>query len=231
MASAPRRRNLLGHRRRIEDEGGDDSRPHGLEVDDDSLTDGTAATEDHDAAGDSDTSNIEDSSPTAGGAQKAPNGSAHLHTKRQSKSKLPPVPTAGQAAKPSNDGQQQPPQTQVQVNDTVPSPPKSPSAPVIVSSASAMNPAANDANARRRNENDDYKRRRDQDPAFVPNRGAFFMHDSRQAPGAPGNNFRPFGRGRGRGGRGGFTGNSYGRMGYVSNPFTCHYLGLSDKSC
>ncbi|KAJ3473862.1 hypothetical protein NLG97_g10097 [Lecanicillium saksenae] len=93
-----------------------------------------------------------------------------------------------------------------------------------------MNPAANDANARRRNDNDDYKRRREQDPAFVPNRGAFFMHDSRQAAGPPGNTFRPFGRGRGRGGRGGFAGNSYGRMKYVESLPCAFTSALSDHN-
>lgn len=57
---------------------------------------------------------------------------------------------------------------------------------------------------RRRREHEEYKKKRDADPAFVPNRGGFFMHDHRSA--APGQNgFRPFGRGRGRG-RGGIGG-------------------------
>ena len=52
---------------------------------------------------------------------------------------------------------------------------------------------------------EEYRRKRDEDPAFVPNRGGFFMHDHRSS--APGQNgFRPSGRGgRGRG-RGGLTG-------------------------
>lgn len=50
----------------------------------------------------------------------------------------------------------------------------------------------------RRREHEEYRKRRDADPAFVPNRGGFFMHDHRST--APGQNgFRPFGRGRGRG--------------------------------
>ena len=52
---------------------------------------------------------------------------------------------------------------------------------------------------RRRREHEDYKKKREEDPAFVPNRGGFFMHDHRSA--APGQNgFRPIIRGRGRGG-------------------------------
>lgn len=51
---------------------------------------------------------------------------------------------------------------------------------------------------RRRREHEEYKKKRDADPAFVPNRGGFFMHDHRST--APGQNgFKPFGRGRGRG--------------------------------
>jgi len=51
---------------------------------------------------------------------------------------------------------------------------------------------------KRRREHDEYKKKRDSDPAFIPTRGAFFMHDQRtSSPGA--NNFRGFGRGRGRG--------------------------------
>jgi hypothetical protein len=51
---------------------------------------------------------------------------------------------------------------------------------------------------RRRREHEEYKSKRDADPAFVPNRGAFFMHDHRHS-GPAANGFRPFGRGRGRG--------------------------------
>ena len=57
---------------------------------------------------------------------------------------------------------------------------------------------------RRRREHEEYKKKRDADPAFVPNRGGFFMHDHRSA--APGQNgFRPTIRGRGRA-RGGMSG-------------------------
>lgn len=62
----------------------------------------------------------------------------------------------------------------------------------------------NNIGEHRRREHEEYRKKRDADPAFVPNRGGFFMHDHRSA--APGQNgFRPFGRGRGRG-RGAVTG-------------------------
>ena len=58
--------------------------------------------------------------------------------------------------------------------------------------------AVDDMSDKRRREHEEYRKKRDADPAFVPNRGGFFMHDHRSA--APGQNgFRPFGRGRGRG--------------------------------
>lgn len=51
---------------------------------------------------------------------------------------------------------------------------------------------------RRKQEHEEYRKRRDADPSFVPNRGGFFMHDHRSS--APGQNgFGPSGRGRGRG--------------------------------
>ncbi|EPS45182.1 hypothetical protein H072_828 [Dactylellina haptotyla CBS 200.50] len=57
---------------------------------------------------------------------------------------------------------------------------------------------------RKRREAEEYRKKRDADPAFVPNRGAFFMHDHRSES-AGANGFRPFGRGRGRNGFNGFT--------------------------
>ncbi|KAF3940336.1 hypothetical protein ABW19_dt0201740 [Dactylella cylindrospora] len=52
---------------------------------------------------------------------------------------------------------------------------------------------------KKRREAEEYRKKRDADPAFVPNRGAFFMHDHR-SDSAGANGFRPFGRGRGRNG-------------------------------
>lgn len=104
------------------------------------------------------------------------------------------------ADQPDSDSVQEAPVDEVTVSS-----PKSPSAPVIVSSSSTARPQQGN---RRRQEHEDYKRRRDEDPAFVPNRGSFFMHDHRH-PGPAANGFRPFGRGRGRGGGRGGVGGPY----------------------
>ncbi|KAJ0144225.1 Uncharacterized protein HZ326_13024 [Fusarium oxysporum f. sp. albedinis] len=211
MASAvPRRRKLIGQRRRVEDEGEDEAGPETLDLDDDSITDGSL-TDDNDPADDSDTSNIDEASPTSPNARRKVNGAAK-HAGHSHKSGSGSGP--GQNGKPVTDTDvmlhglsitdQSPPVQEMHFDEVVaPSPSKSPAAPIVVSSASARPPAA-PAN-RRRQEHEDYKRKRDEDPAFVPNRGAFFMHDHRHA-GPAANGFRPFGRGRGRGGRGGIGG-------------------------
>ena len=51
---------------------------------------------------------------------------------------------------------------------------------------------------RRKREHEEYKKKRDADPAFIPTRGAFFMHDQRSASAGP-NGTKILGRGRGRG--------------------------------
>ncbi|POS83923.1 hypothetical protein EPUL_004118 [Erysiphe pulchra] len=51
---------------------------------------------------------------------------------------------------------------------------------------------------KRKREHEEYKKKRLEDPAFVPNRGSFFMHDHRHS-GPTTNGFRSFARGRGRG--------------------------------
>ena len=63
---------------------------------------------------------------------------------------------------------------------------------------------------RRRREHEDYKKKRESDPTFIPNRGNFFMHDPR-APDQRG--FTSYGRGRGRGR--GFIGGPFAPSGYV----------------
>jgi hypothetical protein len=67
--------------------------------------------------------------------------------------------------------------------------------------AEALPPKAprNETPAQRaRREHQEYIRQRNANPAFVPNRGGFFLHDDRNSSSiAPGT--RPFGRGRGRG--------------------------------
>lgn len=216
--AAPRRRKI-GHRRRVEDEGEDDGGPEGLELDDDSLSEGSIGTEDRDTADDSDTSNIDEVSPTSLAQVKSANGAAKTsrhHPARHEAASADDKAVSdtemmlhGLAIKDSTVPVQDIDFDEAENNMA---PPKSPSAPLVASSAPRA-PEATDN--RRRQEHDDYKKRRDEDPAFVPNRGSFFMHDHRHA-GPAANGFRPFGRGRGRGGRGGIGG-PFSPMKYVSD--------------
>lgn len=217
--AAPRRRNLIGHRRRIEDEGEDEGGPEAHELYDDSLTEGSIGTDDHDAADDSDTSNIDEASPTSPNARKVANGAA----KPASKPAVAPTADSKQVSDTElmlhglSIADQAPPTQDMHFDEVDPSASQhqqqQSNGPVVVSSASA---GRQPPGTRRRQEHEDYKRRRDEDPAFVPNRGAFFMHDHRH-PGPSANGFRPFAgaRGRGRGGRGG-VGGPYAPMKYVT---------------
>jgi hypothetical protein len=69
----------------------------------------------------------------------------------------------------------------------------------IVSSASILSKRGETVADRRRREHDDYKKKRDTDPTFIPNRGNFFMHDARTSDQR---GFSSYGRGRGGRGRG-----------------------------
>ena len=69
---------------------------------------------------------------------------------------------------------------------------------------------------KRRREHEDYKKKREEDPAFVPTRGGFFMHDQRSAAPGP-NGYRPIIRGRGRGGS---------RVGLPNSPLAYAYSFL-----
>lgn len=226
MAAARRRK--IGHRRRVEDEGEDEGGPDHLDLDDDSLSDASIATDDHDADNDSDTSNVDEVVPTSPTAPKPTETTDKVASKAdRSSRKLPVVPAKnmsdttammhGMALEDESTAQElhfdetqtdetQREERQGRQHADPPAPSKSPGAPVVVSSTAATRPSSEQADGRRRHEHDDYRKKRDEDPAFVPNRGAFFMHDHRHA-GPAANGFRPFGRGRGgRGGRGGIGG-------------------------
>ncbi|KAJ3577399.1 hypothetical protein NPX13_g3169 [Xylaria arbuscula] len=220
MAAGIRRRKLIGHRRRVEDEGEDEGGLDQLDMDDDSLSDGSLASDDVDAADDSDTSNVEDTSPTRPPVKKKVAGrTATTNGAKKAHSKPTPTSAIQKNAKPSNDAavsdtdfmlnglslsDKTAPIEEVEFEEALKSPPKAP-APIVVSSNSVLAPVRDGSQGppgdQRRIEHEEYRRKRDEDPSFVPNRGAFFMHDHRHA-GPSANGFRPFGRasrGRGRG--------------------------------
>ncbi|KAB5525727.1 CASC3/Barentsz eIF4AIII binding-domain-containing protein [Coniochaeta sp. 2T2.1] len=218
-AEGPRRlrRKLIGARRRVEDEGEDEAGHDGLELDDDSLTEGSVGSDDHDPADDSDTSNVDDGSPTSPNVKKvgAKGHSKPAQTQRKAETVIPNQPLTADTDIMLNGLSISDKSGPVQEMDfdevhgaktgeeTRETQPK-PTGPVIVSSGSIA-ASQQPPFERRRREHEEYRKKRDEDPAFVPNRGAFFMHDHRHA-GPAANGFRPFprggggARGRGRGG-------------------------------
>lgn len=226
--AAPRRRKAIGLRRRVEDEGEEEG-PDALDLDDDSVTEGSIASDEHDLAdNDSDTSNVDEVSPSSPKLHKhVGNGAAKAGTRRRAsdtpadKSDERPTVTDTEImlhglSLADRDGEVEEvdfDESQQHGDDPEKGPAaKDPAAPVVVSSNSVTKQSRLSPHEKRRSEHEEYRRKRDEDPAFVPNRGAFFLHDHRHA-GPAANGFRPFNArpGRGRGG---------GRGGGLAGPFT-----------
>lgn len=216
MAANPKRnsRRTLGHRRRVDDDGDDEGGPETLDaLDDDSMTEGSVVSDENNHADDSDTSNVDEASPISPVVKK---NSGRGSTKAGDRRAAPAAPgstdadghVAGAVAETESrlQGLSISDSPKTAHTDETTAPTSRPGGPVVVSSTSV--PSQEPPFERRRREHEEYRKKRDEDPAFVPNRGAFFMHDHRHA-GPAANGFRPFGRGalaRGRGRGRGFGG-------------------------
>jgi hypothetical protein len=210
---------LVASRRRVEDEGDEEGGHDAGDLDDDSLSEGSVLSEDDEAH------EAEDVSPATAASAQAPE-SANVNGNRVPESKDAPMePTNGLSKKPATNGtsdmelmlnglkisDRDDSAAEVHYKDLREDTDLEPS-PAIVDSSAQMDRVQELPFERRRREHEEYKKKRDADPAFVPNRGAFFMHDHRHA-GPAANGFRPFGRGRGRGRPG--IGGPYAPMKYV----------------
>lgn len=204
MAPVRKRTNNIARRRRLDDE--DESRSVATELADDSQSD-VSVLSDVDEHGDADNSDLSevDSAPSltdgkvkrkANGVQDA-NPRSDVTTRRQPS---PPIARSDATFTALKDTEMM--LSGLKIDDTK-------DAAVVDfetgSTAADSAPAVGGPGRqetlgeRRRREHEEYKKKRDADPAFIPNRGAFFMHDQRSAPAQ--NGFRPAGmRGRGRGG-------------------------------
>lgn len=201
-----RRKNLIVSKRRVDDEGEEDGGPDALLDGDDSLSEGSISDDD-----------LADFSSQAGSAspelrrvetngKSVGDGGANSARHQENKSQTLVVNGNSDTDLMLNglkSSDQEGTVDVVNYDDIQKSNGNAAAAtiqsPAIVGSKAQMDQlAAETPIDRRRREHDDYKQKRDADPAFVPNRGAFFMHDHRHA-GPAANGFRPFGRGRGRG--------------------------------
>ncbi|RAL61408.1 hypothetical protein DID88_009338 [Monilinia fructigena] len=202
------RRDLVVRRRRVEDEGDEEGAHDIAELDDDSLSEGSIISDEEDAHEgdeliDGDTATIQESesvkingNKSDGGQKKASNGTTEASKFTNAANDMEMMVNGPKGSGPTET---------VQFEEFRENEPTDIPSPAIVTSTAQMDLPKEQPHERRRREHEEYKRKRDADPAFVPNRGAFFMHDHRHA-GPAANGFRPFGRGRGGRGRPGIGG-------------------------
>ena len=216
---APRRRNIIKSRKRVQEDGEEEGEA-AQTVEDDSMSENSVGS---DADDDADAEASDDSSTEASvkGVPPIVNG----HRKKLAKS--PPRPVSIQP------GLTATADTEAMLNGLKISPDSETeeiqfdqTQRIEEQQAHENQPSSSLENPieRRRREHEEYRKRRDADPAFVPNRGGFFMHDHRTT--GPGQNgFRFPGRGAGRGRtvpRGPFQG-----LRYVILPPTLRYSRLT----
>ncbi|KAF2193484.1 hypothetical protein K469DRAFT_550246 [Zopfia rhizophila CBS 207.26] len=207
--AASRKRVSLPRRRRLDDEGDDMSVATELADDSQSEISVPSDADEHADADNSDLSDV-DSSPslTTGKTKRKVNGSRDVKPypdviKRRAPS--PPIARSDTKFTASRD-------TEMMMNGLKISDQAAEDEVVdfetgtaAVESTSTPSGRPETFAERKRREHEEYKKKRDSDPAFIPNRGAFFMHDQRSVPGQNGfrAHLRGGGRGRGRGAVGG----------------------------
>ena len=199
---APRRKNLIASRRRRQDDGEEEGSFTG-DLDDDSLSEGSAATNgEGDEAAESESSEDERelSSPIKTNAsvptrqrQETRDGVSSPEPQIEQTDPLKADPDAQATLEDpdTNDSSQN--SGKIQVNGLA----KSTEEPAVPDEAPVSMPPRHETFAQRsRREHQEYIQQRNANPAFVPTRGGFFLHDDRS--GASNGHARGAPRGRGR---------------------------------
>lgn len=201
------RRDLAASRRRVEDEGDEEGALDAGDLDDDS-SEGSILTDQEDETHEGDEVGTVGAAPAdapelsrMNGNGRATSGSALRSNGTKESSKATHANATrdldmmlnGLKLSDQNGTAQEVQYEDLREHEGIPTP-----SPVVVDSNAQMDRPQELPHERRRREHEEYKRKRDADPVFVPNRGAFFMHDHRHS-GPAANGFRPFGKGRGRG--------------------------------
>jgi len=199
------RKDLAALRRRVEDEGDEEGGPDAADLDDDSLTEGSELSDEDEA---DEVSTTDAALPVCEGLPKT-NGNGQKQEKDERVEAGNDVTVnPKKMANGTRDmdlmlnglglSDQNGTLDVIHYDDLREDSELQQPSPVVVESTAQMDQPQELPHERRRREHEEYKKRRDADPAFVPNRGAFFMHDHRHS-GPAANGFRPFNRGRGRG--------------------------------
>lgn len=202
---APRGKNLLASRRRRQDDGDEEESVLG-EFEDDSLSEGSAVSNGDDEAGiegsdsSGDESQLEKASPKATKVmteQTQPARDSELSVEPESKSNGAFKPSAETDAtlREIEPTRQSDETDEIQLDDLNAS---TENGAAQAEAGVPKAPRHETAAQRSRREHQEYIRQRNANPAFVPTRGGFFLHDDRNSM-SNGANPRLFARGRGRG--------------------------------
>jgi len=203
------RKDLAAIRRRVEDEGDEEGGLDAGDLDDDSLSEGSILSEEDDAQESDEISTVGvapvaslELSKVNGNGGKQPKDAKGKSTNGTTEASKKPLTNGTSDMDMMLNGLKISDQSaiteEVQYDDLREDAEIQQPSPAVVNSTAQMDQPQELPHERRRREHEEYKKKRDADPAFVPNRGAFFMHDHRHS-GPAANGFRPFGRGRGRG--------------------------------
>ena len=205
----PHRRNLIASRRRTDDDGEEEASQ--ITGQEDELSSLGSAPSEADIDADADGEGSDGADATASQRSKGKKKNGYTPVVRSNGKTPEQTPTAKPTNFASSMVDTEAMMNGMQISDTVKDeevvdfdqPVKAPSATDdgTVDAEEPTSAKVETLAERRKREHEEYKKKRDEDPAFVPNRGGFFMHDQRNAAGGQ-NGFRLAGRGRGRG-RGG----------------------------
>lgn len=207
---SPHRRNIGASRRKRRDDEGEDEGPM-EEPEDDSLSEGSVSTHHHDDE-DADAEGTEDSDSDDVSSSISPqvdktnghqvNGRAHHATRQPNRhssvSPGKPLMATVSDTEAMMNGMKVSDQAsgvaEIHFDDLKeepdPQPGRTPSAP-------PTEPRRQTFAERKRRENEKYVRERDTNPAFVPTRGSFFLHDKRSSD-TGANGYRPFSKSKSR---------------------------------
>ncbi|KAJ5886387.1 uncharacterized protein N7473_009061 [Penicillium subrubescens] len=198
---APARRHIGASRRKRRDDEGEDEGSQVGEMDDDSLSEGSVDSHQEDEDADGEVSESDEEASTTLDTDKLNDGKVNGRNPGQTErhsSALPRKPALKMTVsdteamlnglKLSDDGDeisfdQMEEQRDLQTGRTPSAPPTEPKRETLA--------------ARKRREHEKYVKEREQNPAFVPTRGSFFLHDKRTSEAGP-NNHRPFNKGKSR---------------------------------
>lgn len=198
---APPRRHIGASRRKRRDDDGEDESSQVGEMDDDSLSEGSVDSHQEDEDADGEVSESDEEASTTLDTDKLNGGKVNGRnpdqTKRHSsasprkpglKTTVSDTEAMLNGLKLSDDGDeisfdQMEEQRDLKTGRTPSAPPTEPKRETLA--------------ARKRRENEKYVKEREQNPAFVPTRGSFFLHDKRTSEAGP-NNHRPFNKGKSR---------------------------------